>query len=510
MSFSRNTRRLTAVAGAVAVLAAAGCSSSADEATGSNGATVDRAATGELSSNGGARRIDGDQSAAVRDAVNASGAKNVILLIGDGMGDSEITAARNYAEGAAGSFAGLDALPITGQYTHYALTKDGKPDYVTDSAASGSAWSTGTKTYNGAISVDIKGQAQSTVLEIAKANGKATGNVSTAEVQDATPAVQVAHVSGRKCYGPEATSKSCPENALENGGKGSISEQLLDTRADVTFAGGAKSFAETAKAGDWQGKTLNEQAAARGYQLVKNAAEMNEVGKADQDAPVLGLFADGNMPVRWEGSVATRDGYLQPAETCVDNPKRTSDVPKLADMTQKAIDLLKVNDNGFFLQVEGASIDKQDHAANACGQIGETVDLDEAVQKALEFAKTDGETLVIVTADHAHTSQIVTNVSADDIATIAKDQNIPVERAQEIVYPGLTRKLTTKDGSEMTISYGTSEDPAVESEGHTGTQLRVAAFGPHAANVSGLTDQTDLFFTMTDALGLDRSKVAAH
>ncbi|AKD96999.1 alkaline phosphatase [Rhodococcus erythropolis] len=510
MSFSRNTRRLTAVAGAVAVLAAAGCSSSADEATGSNGTTVDRAATGELSSNGGARRIDGDQSAAVRDAVNASGAKNVILLIGDGMGDSEITAARNYAEGAAGSFAGLDALPITGQYTHYALTKDGKPDYVTDSAASGSAWSTGTKTYNGAISVDIKGQAQSTVLEIAKANGKATGNVSTAEVQDATPAVQVAHVSGRKCYGPEATSKSCPENAIENGGKGSISEQLLDTRADVTFAGGAKSFAETAKAGDWQGKTLNEQAAARGYQLVKNAAEMNEVGKADQDAPVLGLFADGNMPVRWEGSVATRDGYLQPAETCVDNPKRTSDVPKLADMTQKAIDLLKVNDNGFFLQVEGASIDKQDHAANACGQIGETVDLDEAVQKALEFAKTDGETLVIVTADHAHTSQIVTNVNADDIATIAKDQNIPVERAQEIVYPGLTRKLTTKDGSEMTISYGTSEDPAVESEGHTGTQLRVAAFGPHAANVSGLTDQTDLFFTMTDALGLDRSKVAAH
>ncbi|MFJ7623413.1 alkaline phosphatase [Rhodococcus erythropolis] len=510
MSFSRNTRRLTAVAGAVAVLAAAGCSSSADEATGSNGATVDRAATGELSSNGGARRIDGDQSAAVRDAVNASGAKNVILLIGDGMGDSEITAARNYAEGAAGSFPGLDALPITGQYTHYALTKDGKPDYVTDSAASGSAWSTGTKTYNGAISVDIKGQAQSTVLEIAKANGKATGNVSTAEVQDATPAVQVAHVSGRKCYGPEATSKSCPENAIENGGKGSISEQLLDTRADVTFAGGAKSFSETAKAGDWQGKTLNEQAAARGYQLVKNAAEMNEVGKADQDAPVLGLFADGNMPVRWEGSVATRDGYLQPAETCVDNPKRTSDVPKLADMTQKAIDLLKVNDNGFFLQVEGASIDKQDHAANACGQIGETVDLDEAVQKALEFAKTDGETLVIVTADHAHTSQIVTNVSADDIATIAKDQNIPVERAQEIVYPGLTRKLTTKDGSEMTISYGTSEDPAVESEGHTGTQLRVAAFGPHAANVSGLTDQTDLFFTMTDALGLDRSKVAAH
>src|SRR3546814_8415187 len=118
-------------------------------------------------------------------------------------------------------------------------------------------------------------------------------------------------------------------------------------------------------------------------------------------------------------------------------------------MTQKAIDLLKVNDNGFFLQVEGASIDKQDHAANACGQIGETVDLDEAVQKALEFAKTDGETLVIVTADHAHTSQIVTNVGADDIATIAKDQNIPVERAQEI----RSEEHTSELQSLMRISY---------------------------------------------------------
>ncbi|WP_034032539.1 alkaline phosphatase, partial [Pseudomonas aeruginosa] len=89
------------------------------------------------------------------------------------------------------------------------------------------------------------------------------------------------------------------------------------------------------------------------------------------------------------------------------NPKRTADIPTLAQMTSKAIELLKDNPNGFFLQVEGASIDKQDHAANPCGQIGETVDLDEAVQKALAFAKADGETLVIVTADHAHSSQII-------------------------------------------------------------------------------------------------------
>lgn len=117
-------------------------------------------------------------------------------------GDSEITAARNYAEGAGGFFKGIDALPLTGQYTHYALNKKtGKPDYVTDSAASATARSTGVKTYNGALGVDIHEKDHPTILEMAKAAGLATGNVSTAELQDATPAALVAHVTSRKCYG---------------------------------------------------------------------------------------------------------------------------------------------------------------------------------------------------------------------------------------------------------------------------------------------------------------------
>jgi alkaline phosphatase len=149
-------------------------------------------------------------------------------------------------------------------------------------------------------------------------------------------------------------------------------------------------------------------------------------------------------------------------------------------MTTKAIDLLKDNPKGFFLQVEGASIDKQDHAANACGQIGETVDLDEAVQVALDFAKGDGKTLIIVTADHAHSSQIIEN---------------------EMKAPGLTQSLMTKDGAVMTVSYGTDETG--ESQSHTGAQLRVAAFGPHAANFVGLTDQTDMFYVIRDALKLN-------
>lgn len=441
-------------------------------------ATYTRAAQGDITQPGGARRLTGDQTDALKASLNSNKAKNVILLIGDGMGDSEITAARNYAEGAGGFFKGIDALPLTGQYTHYALDKKThKPDYVTDSAASATAWSTGVKSYNGAIGVDVNGNDHPTIMEMAKAAGKATGNVSTAELEDATPAAQIAHVTSRECYGPEKTSELCAANALEKGGRGSIAEQLLNARADVTFGGGGKTFSETAKAGEWQGKTLEEQAKLRGYQWVSDLNGLTAITEANQDKPVLGLFAQGNMPVRWKGPKATWHGNGEDkAISCEVNAERPATTPTLAQMTDKAIALLSKDQNGFFLQVEGASIDKQDHAANPCGQIGETVDLDEAVQKALEFARKDGNTLVIVTADHAHSSQIVANDSKA---------------------PGLTQTLKTKEGGYMTLSYGNSEE---DSQGHTGTQLRIAAYGPHAANVVGLTDQTDLFYTLKSAM----------
>ncbi|QDY42226.1 alkaline phosphatase [Candidatus Pantoea soli] len=453
----------------------------ATSAVAENTPTYSRAATGDITQHGGARRLSSDQTEMLKASLSSATAKNVILLIGDGMGDSEITAARNLAMGAGGFFPGIDALPLTGQYTHYSLDKKThKPNYVTDSAASATAWATGTKSYNGAIGVDVKGQDQVTLLELAKAAGKATGNVSTAELQDATPAALMAHVTSRKCYGPEKTSELCPTNALEQGGKGSISEQMLKTRPDVTLGGGAKTFNELARAGDYQGKTLREQAQARGFQLVDNLASLNAVQQADQNTPLLGLFSEGNMPVRWIGPKASYHGNLdKPVVTCEVNKDRAASVPTLAQMTRKALDLLSKNDKGFFLQVEGASIDKQDHAANPCGQIGETVDLDEAVQQALAFAREHGDTLVVVTADHAHSSQIVEN------GTKA---------------PGLTQALNTKDGAVMTLSYGNSEE---DSQEHTGTQLRIAAYGPHAANVVGLTDQTDLFFTLKNAMGIE-------
>ncbi len=182
-------------------------------------------------------------------------------------------------------FKGIDALPLTGQYTHYALNK--KPANRTTSPTRLHQQPPGqpvSKPITARWASIFTKKDHPTILEMAKAAGLATGNVSTAELQDATPAALVAHVTSRKCYGPSATSEKCPGNALEKGGKGSITEQLLNARADVTAAA-RKTFAETATAGEWQGKTLREQAQARGYQLVSDAASLNAVTEANQQNP---------------------------------------------------------------------------------------------------------------------------------------------------------------------------------------------------------------------------------
>jgi alkaline phosphatase len=432
----------------------------------------------DVEKNGGAARSIDDSTQLLMDSIQDGPAKNVILLIGDGMGDSEITSARNYAYGAGGILPGIDALPLTGQYTTYSLDKSGKPDYVPDSAATGSAWATGTKTYDNAISVDIANTPQDTLIEIAKANGMKTGNVSTAELQDATPAVLAAHVAARSCYGPDTVAQ-CGADALDQGGLGSISEQIIGTRADLTLGGGAASFTQAARAGQWQGDALFAQAADRGYQVVRNAADLAAVTVADQAQPVLGTFTDGNFPTRFAATTATIGGADLAPVTCQPNPARLATDLSLRSLTEKSIGLLD-NENGFFLQVEGASIDKRDHSADACGQIGELLDLDEAVQAALDFAIEDGNTMVLVTADHAHTSQIVDSTPPATLSTA----------------------LTTVDGSVMKIAYGTAA--AGGSQQHTGSQLRVAGYGPGAANVVGLIDQTDNFFTIVNALELDR------
>ncbi|WP_326688315.1 MULTISPECIES: alkaline phosphatase [unclassified Streptomyces] len=408
-------------------------------------------------------------------------AKNVIVLIGDGMGDSEITLARDYTAGANGRL-NMDRFPATGAYTTYAVDEKGKPDYVTDSAASGTGWATGYKTVNGRISKTHTGtgKPKPTMLELAKKKGLATGDVTTAELTDATPAVQNAHVTDRDCQGPEDM-KTCPEDTLGKGGEGSIAEQTVTTGADVLMGGGKARFDQKISEGRYKGKTVTEQAEQAGYRLV---TDKKGLASARPDQPLLGLFAPETVPVEWTGKKAAKGG-TDPQRCTTSNPERPATTPALAQQTSKAIDLLeakqraKKSGKGFFLQVEGASIDKQDHAADPCGQIGETAAFDRAVKVAQDYAKKHPDTLVVTTADHGHASQIV-----------------PVDAKPA----GLSSTLVTDEGQPLQVSYS-NNDPAEDQE-HTGTQVRIAGMGPASDRVRGVTDQTDLFGTVTGALRL--------
>jgi alkaline phosphatase len=178
-----------------------------------------------LASSAAIASVTRDRSNLVRDAIDRGRAKNVILLIGDGMGDSEITLARDYTVGAAGRLA-LDDLPLTGQMTTYSVLSDGRPDYTPESAATSTAWSTGQKTIDGRISTSPTDRDLTTILELARNAGLRTGNVTTADLTDATPASPMAHVASRGCQAP-LNMVACPQDRKSAGGPGSIAEQAV-------------------------------------------------------------------------------------------------------------------------------------------------------------------------------------------------------------------------------------------------------------------------------------------
>lgn len=426
---------------------------------------------------------------AVADALVDSQPGNVIFFLGDGMGTQEITAARYYQ----GVHNGLnvDRMPFTGFDTTWSV-KPGSgpsypPDYDPDSASTGTSWATGQKTIDERISQgpstaeNVPGTNLETVLEIAQKRGMKVGDVSTAEITDATPAVLASHISLPGCQGP-ANMAACPTETKAAGGLGSIAEQEVDHRVDVLLGGGRSRFEQTIGGGPDAGKNVIQSAQGKGYQYVSDAAGLSS---AKANKPVLGLFSPGNMSLEWSGPAAAL-GKGNPPAPCNES-QRPANEPSLAAMTSKAIDLLE-NRKGFFLQVEGASIDKQDHATNACGQLGETVAFDDAIGVALDYQRRHPDTLIVVTADHSHTSQIV----SED----AGGSGLPT---------GYSTNLTTKDGQTLSLTYGTAgyggpgAAPVATppSQQHTGAVVPVWASGPGGLAVLGTNDHTDLF----DVLG---------
>ncbi|MDO9410119.1 alkaline phosphatase [Patulibacter sp.] len=471
-----------------------------------------------------------DRSAGLAAQINPATPKNVILLVGDGMGESEVSIARYYQ--GVDKPLNMDRLPFRGVATTYDLTPlddvatQGKINFDPDSASTATAWSTGQKTQinrlgqGNSANRATPGPKLETTIEAAKKLGKWTGNVTTAEVTDATPAGPTAHVSQRACQGPADTRSTCPTEAkikadgtANAGALGSVAEQQVDLRPDITFGAGRARFQQTLS--PLGNKTVVDKATEDGFQYVTTKTQMDglsTLGDKPGAKPILGLFHDGtevdkntaNMVTEWKGQTAAVANVDGNPDTC-DTTHREKDAPQepaLSEMSAKALSLLdkQQGDKGFFLQVEGASIDKRDHAANPCEQIGETLQFDKAIGQALDYQSSHPDTLVIVTADHSHSSQIV---SASPITAPTGANNDDVSKQEAPT--GYFRTLTTPDGSKLRISYGTNGGnttthvPAsgAPSQQHTGAAVPVMAVGPQAANITGTIDQTDLFPLLT-------------
>jgi alkaline phosphatase len=269
--------------------------------------------------------------------------KNIILMIGDGMGVSHVFAALT----ANGGHLFLE------NFKHVGFSKTQSADnFITDSAAGGTAISTGKKTFNGAIGVVVNSKgdtvAVKTVLELAEEKGLSTGLVATSSITHATPAAFVSHQSSR------------------DNDEG-IAGDILKSEIDVFIGGGYRFFSERE-----DGRDLIIDLKQKGYQVLQ---EMDEIAKV-KSGKLAGLTVpESNLPF----------------------PDRKMDLPL---STETALNILDNNKKGLFLMVEGSQIDWGAHQNNTIYVVQEMLDFDRAIGKALEFVEKDGKTLIIVTADH--------------------------------------------------------------------------------------------------------------
>ena len=326
--------------------------------------------------------------------------KNVILLIGDGMGPAHVELTRLCL---GGSELAMEEMDETGPsyMTTYSLDLDDQTTHrITDSAAAGTAIATGFKTYNHAISVDFDKNDLETVLERAETVGKATGIVTDVWIEDATPAVFASHVEDRGMY---------DEIAL----------QLAYSDVTVLMGAGRGAFLPKGKGSHGgqrtDGLNLIDEMENRGYIYVDSAEELENavtVINLDDGDKLLGFF--GGF------SAMTYDLDRQNDETIKE--------PTLAEMTEKTIEVLSQDPDGFFLMVEGGILDWCSHDRDVAGVVTETATFDDAVQVALDFAAEDGETLVVVTADHECGGLQMTSDSVRDepptFVPISEDLNV--------------------------------------------------------------------------------------
>lgn len=381
-------------------------------------------------------------------------AKNVILLIGDGMGFPHLTSARiEKADNNLTAYADTELYMDNMEHTGYVTTFSAN-SFVTDSAPAATSMATGHKTNNGVLSQDATahkgkdGKNLTTILEMAESANKSTGVVTTTRVTHATPAAFYAHVDNR-------------DNESE------IADQLLASNAEVVMGGGLKFFVGKNETDPLGGKSkrsddrdLLVEFGKKGYAIVYNESALMALA-ANSTVKVLGLFDNDHMKYELE-----REG---------------SGEPSVAEMTTKALEVLSKDEDGFFLMVEGGRIDHASHARNLSNNLGDTLAFDDAVKVALDFAAKNNDTLVIVTADHECGGFVL---QPADLETYEASGVDPIFASGMITNP---RSYNFTAGDEAT---------------HTAVDVPIMASGPGSEKVGhGKLDNTQIFSIMKEAFG---------
>lgn len=407
--------------------------------------------------------------------------KNVIFLIGDGMGVSYNSAYRYLKDNPSTKEVEQTEFDkyLVGQQTTY---PNDPHQNVTDSAAAATAMSAGIKTYNAAIAVDNNGSSVKTVLEAAKEKGKSTGLVATSEITHATPAAYGAHDVNRKNMNAIADDYY---DEMINGGH----------KIDVMLGGGISNFVRP-------DRDLTKQFQKDGYSYVTNKDEMMK----SENPRMLGLFSQGGMPKMLD---------------------REASMPSLKDMTETALNKLSQNKKGFFLMVEGSQIDWAGHDNDIVAAMSEMEDFEKAFKAAIDFAKKDKHTLVVATADHS-TGGFSIGARGEYNwfgAPIAAAKRTPDFMAEQIA-KGADVEQTLKNYNDLQLTpqeiqsvkkaaeskKAADIDTAIEAifdnrsftgwttGGHTGEDVNVYAYGPGSDRFAGNIDNTDQAKLIFDTL----------
>ena len=289
-------------------------------------------------------------------------AKNIILLVSDGMSTGTLNMADLYLNRKNGVGSNWLQLYKDNRVSRALMDTASASSIVTDSAAASSSWGGGFRVKNGSLNVGPNGEEYLPIWQKFKKAGKMAGCVTTVPITHATPA--------GFCV-----------NSKSRNGQAEIAEQYLEQGFDIMMGGGQKYFdAEFRK----DKKDMYAAFKAKGYQVAKTRSEMMSTSN---DKPVLGVFDEDALPYSIDRN---------------SDEKLKENIPSLAEMAQKAIDRMKSHPNGFVLQVEAGKVDWAAHGNDIGGLIYDQVAFDEAVKVAIDFAEKDKNTLVIITTDHGN------------------------------------------------------------------------------------------------------------